>query len=246
MSAIVQALALYPVPKDYRSEHAVKALLGNCDRVVEMSISDANKRLMIQCDGLASVLTQCLLLDEGNTRRQQDGAEALQESAAAALLELSLFAPWAQALKADTGVMAALRELLDVGTKKSKEHAAAALFELDGELRASPTLDDGTGTGLGAASTPSTKPPPHVMASYNWDHQDVIMRVVGSLQSREYLVWVDLEQMKGSTVDTMALAVEGSEVVLVGVSRAYKEYSNCRMEALRPSMHCRRRSRWYR
>eukprot|EP01043_Picozoa_sp_COSAG02_P134558 COSAG02_NODE_72727_length_181_cov_219.378049_2_plen_26_part_01 len=26
----------------------------------------------------------------------------------------------------------------------------------------------------------------------------------------------------------MALAVEGSEVVLIGVSRAYKESSNCR------------------
>ena len=37
--------------------------------------------------------------------------------------------------------------------------------------------------------------------------------------------------MKGSTVDTMALAVEGSEVMLIGVSRAYKESSNCRMEA---------------
>jgi len=42
---------------------------------------------------------------------------------------------------------------------------------------------------------------------------------------------VDTEQMKGATVDTMALAVEGSEVVLIGVSRAYKESSNCRMEA---------------
>ena len=40
-----------------------------------------------------------------------------------------------------------------------------------------------------------------------------------------------MEQMKGATVDTMALAVEGSEVVLIGVSRAYKESSNCRMEA---------------
>ena len=29
----------------------------------------------------------------------------------------------------------------------------------------------------------------------------------------------------------MALAVEGSEVMLIGVSRAYKESSNCRMEA---------------
>eukprot|EP01046_Picozoa_sp_COSAG06_P123851 COSAG06_NODE_71836_length_179_cov_14.437500_1_plen_29_part_10 len=29
------------------------------------------------------------------------------------------------------------------------------------------------------------------MASYNWDHQDVILRVVTSLQDRGYLVWVD-------------------------------------------------------
>jgi hypothetical protein len=69
------------------------------------------------------------------------------------------------------------------------------------------------------------------MASYNWDHQEVILRVVASLQDRGYAVWVDVEQMKGATVDTMALAVEASEVVLIGVSRAYKESSNCRMEA---------------
>ena len=69
------------------------------------------------------------------------------------------------------------------------------------------------------------------MVSYNWDHQDVILRVVAWLQAHGYLVWVDTEQMKGSTVDAMALAVEGSEVMLIGVSRAYKESSNCRMEA---------------
>ena len=48
-----------------------------------------------------------------------------------------------------------------------------------------------------------------------------------------YLVWGDVEQMRGSTVDTMALAVESSDVVLIGVSRAYmyKESSTCRMEA---------------
>ena len=69
------------------------------------------------------------------------------------------------------------------------------------------------------------------MMSYNWDHQHVILRVVAWLQAHGYLVWVDTEQMKGSTVDAMALAVEGSEVMLIGVSRPYKESSNCRMEA---------------
>ena len=58
----------------------------------------------------------------------------------------------------------------------------------------------------------------------------MILRIVSALQSRGYLVWVDTEQMKGSTVDAMALAVEGSAAVLIGVSRPYKESSNCRME----------------
>ena len=55
--------------------------------------------------------------------------------------------------------------------------------------------------------------------------------MVSSLQERGYLVWIDTEQMKGATVDTMALAVEGAAAVMIGVSRAYKESSNCRMEA---------------
>jgi male-specific lethal 1 len=80
-----------------------------------------------------------------------------------------------------------------------------------------------------AVASPGTSP--HLMMSYNWNHQQVILRVVEWLQKHCYLVWVDTEQMKGDTVDAMALAVEGSALMLIGVSRAYKESSNCRMEA---------------
>jgi hypothetical protein len=38
------------------------------------------------------------------------------------------------------------------------------------------------------------------MVSYSWGHQKVILRVVKALQDRGYNVWVDVEQMKGSTV----------------------------------------------
>jgi male-specific lethal 1 len=69
------------------------------------------------------------------------------------------------------------------------------------------------------------------MASYNWDPQDTILRWVTALQARGYTIWVDVEQMMGSTVDAMAEAVEGAEVMLIGVSRAYKESSNWRREA---------------
>jgi hypothetical protein len=37
--------------------------------------------------------------------------------------------------------------------------------------------------------------------------------------------------MQGSTVEAMADAVEGAAVMCYGVSRAYKESANCRMEA---------------
>eukprot|EP01045_Picozoa_sp_COSAG04_P039177 COSAG04_NODE_10850_length_748_cov_1.674884_1_plen_249_part_11 len=120
--------------------------------------------------------------------------------------------------------MQALRALAEVGTKESRERAAGALFELDEEARSAKRKAPNAGADGGHR-------PPHIMMSYNWDHQDVILRVVAWLQAHGYLVWVDTEQMKGSTVDTMALAVEGSEVMLIGVSRAYKESSNCRMEA---------------
>ena len=63
----------------------------------------------------------------------------------------------------------------------------------------------------------------HVMVSYCWAQQAVVKRIHAALVKRGYAVWIDVEQMTGSTVDAMALAVENAEVVLIGVSRQYKE-----------------------
>ena len=69
------------------------------------------------------------------------------------------------------------------------------------------------------------------MLSYNWDHQDVIKRVHASLVRRGYTTWIDVEKMQGSTVEAMANAVEGAAAMCYGISRAYKESANCRLEA---------------
>ena len=37
--------------------------------------------------------------------------------------------------------------------------------------------------------------------------------------------------MKGNTMDAMSLAVDGAVCMLYGVSLAYKESANCRLEA---------------
>ena len=59
----------------------------------------------------------------------------------------------------------------------------------------------------------------------------MIERLVRSLQARGYLVWFDVDMMKGSTVDAMSDAIDNADVMLYAVSEQYKESGNCRLEA---------------
>ena len=58
-----------------------------------------------------------------------------------------------------------------------------------------------------------------------------IKRLNIALKKRDYDVWIDVEKMQGSTVEVMAGAVEGAAVMCYGISQAYKESANCRLEA---------------
>jgi len=79
-------------------------------------------------------------------------------------------------------------------------------------------------------TTAAVKPVKRIMISYQWENQPVIKRLAASLQAAGYNVWLDLEQMSGSTLSAMADAVEGSEVVIVGLSSKYQHSKNCRLE----------------
>lgn len=46
-----------------------------------------------------------------------------------------------------------------------------------------------------------------------------------------YATWMDVDKMSGSTLEAMAKAVEDSAVVLVCISKMYKESQACRTEA---------------
>eukprot|EP01041_Mallomonas_annulata_P001806 gene1806-3503_t len=73
-----------------------------------------------------------------------------------------------------------------------------------------------------------------IMISYNWGSQSVAIAVAEFLQQqqqqRSWKVWIDIEQMQGSTMEAMAQAVEDSDLIIVLVSRKYKESPNCRLE----------------
>lgn len=46
-----------------------------------------------------------------------------------------------------------------------------------------------------------------------------------------FRVWIDVDNMGGSTLQAMAEAIEDSFVVVVGISQKYKDSPNCRAEA---------------
>ena len=64
-----------------------------------------------------------------------------------------------------------------------------------------------------------------------WNVQSTITRLNESLIARGYKTWFDLTNMKGCAMDAMSDAIEGADVMLYGVSLAYKESANCRLEA---------------
>ena len=105
-------------------------------------------------------------------------------------------------------------------TAEARRYASGALFELDESTRHQ------------QRSATSSVAVEHIMLSYNWDHQATIKRVNSALQARGYAVWIDIEKMQGSTVEVMADAVEDAAVMCYGISRAYKESANCRLDCL--------------
>ena len=72
----------------------------------------------------------------------------------------------------------------------------------------------------------------HVMISYQWDVQTLVIQLKNKLQADGYKVWMDIDEMGGSTLESMAKAVENASVVLVCVSQKYKESPNCRSGTL--------------
>ncbi|XP_013405224.1 uncharacterized protein LOC106170042 [Lingula anatina] len=71
----------------------------------------------------------------------------------------------------------------------------------------------------------------HIMISYNWAHQELLIKVRDYLTQSGFKVWMDINNMYGSTSDAMASAVENAAVVLISMSQRYKDSKNCRKEA---------------
>jgi len=70
----------------------------------------------------------------------------------------------------------------------------------------------------------------HIMLSYNWGSQPIVLKIAESLKNAGFKIWLDVEQMHGSTLEAMADAVENASCVLICMSEKYKDSPNCRLE----------------
>jgi hypothetical protein len=71
----------------------------------------------------------------------------------------------------------------------------------------------------------------HVMISYNTGSRGLCLQVKSELEASGYKVWMDVQDIHGSSLDAMAKAVEGACAVLMCVTEKYRESINCQSEA---------------
>ena len=173
-----------------------------------LAINDTNKNILGQ-NGVIPVLISVI---------KTSNEDEEKASATRALWMLAFDDNNKEKVRQEEGAMDILHQLQQSENSEVQKAAAGALWELEGKTARQSSER--------IASTRN-----HVMISYQWDSQEVLVEVKNRLQASGYRVWMDLEEMGGSTLETMAKAVENSSVILICLSERYKESPNCRSEA---------------
>lgn len=71
----------------------------------------------------------------------------------------------------------------------------------------------------------------HIMISYNRETRETCLKMKEKLVQNGFKVWIDVEQIQGSSLDSMAKAIENSFCVLICMTEKYKQSVFCRAEA---------------
>ena len=185
---------------------------GLAEGLSHLAINDNNNKILGQ-NGAIRVLLALL-------QTSHDDEETA--SGASALWMLAFDDTNKGLIKQQEGMLDTLRKLHHSANPKVQKAVAGALWEIEGKKARNKAEK--------LAEKIEETTTNHVMISYQWDAQKVLVEVKNKLQASGYRVWMDLEQMGGSTLDAMAKAVENAAVVLVCVSQRYKESPNCRSE----------------
>ncbi|CAF3859036.1 unnamed protein product [Rotaria sp. Silwood1] len=83
----------------------------------------------------------------------------------------------------------------------------------------------------GAKPTSSNSHEYDIMISYSHSDSQVCHQIYEKLIKDKFRVWIDRENLHGTTMSGMANAIENSTFVLICMSQKYQQSSYCRLEA---------------
>ena len=63
---------------------------------------------------------------------------------------------------------------------------------------------------------------PHIMISYNTANREICLKIKEKLEETGFKVWIDVNDLHGSSFDAMAKAVENSMLVLLCITEKYR------------------------
>ncbi len=70
----------------------------------------------------------------------------------------------------------------------------------------------------------------HIMISYNSASRELCLKIKSKLEQLDYKVWIDVADIHGSSLESMAEAVEQSYVILMCVTENYRQSINCQVK----------------
>ncbi|KAL9979646.1 hypothetical protein ACROYT_G017336 [Oculina patagonica] len=181
--------------------------------LAKIAVNDNNKKTIVKC-GAIPVLVKLL---------QNAKYDVEKINACNLLWTLAFDEENRKQIKNDESAIPELKKLATSENSEIKRAAAGALWECEGKEKHAQEKQQSV-----KQEATDTK---HVMISYQWDVQKLVIQLKNKLQADGYKVWMDIDEMGGSTLESMARAVENASVVLVCVSQKYKESPNCRSEA---------------
>lgn len=187
------------------------------------------------------------------------GPADIRRDAAGALWNLSLDVDTARELCAGDAVgalRAARQAAFEAEDRIMLMNATGALLVLDPAstsdlLLREPSILGGAEDGLESPTGPMPEASPagfyqrrpvdkledlsdYIMISYSWAQQETCLRIRAALAP--YLgntrIWIDVQEMRGNILRTMAKAVSRARLVLMAISPEYEASKNCTTEAM--------------
>ncbi|KAL5005087.1 hypothetical protein ScPMuIL_018543 [Solemya velum] len=185
----------------------------------KMAKNDSNRQLLMDnCGG--RLITQLKHI-------MKKGKIEEKESAVTTVWELAFDDKYKEELKEDTELLECIEQLKENPRESVSRAAGNAHFVIFSKEKKTVSDDRAKRKKEDIKASKG-----HIMISYNWVDQKLLKQVYERLKAQKYSIWMDIDKMEGSLLQSMADAVENARIVLVCYSEKYKESQNCRMEAV--------------